>query len=581
MLPMARILTWAVRLAALIALGSLVLEFGFLLTPSTISVLHAVDLGVVLLFVAEGLVGLATASDRDAHWREHRVALVLALLLGAYTVVSLVLAQGAIFGRAAFVGVQVYLLAKMLLDLSHANERLLSRARPEWMLAGSFVLIIAAGTALLMLPLSRGAGAANWRFVDALFTSTSAACVTGLTVRDTGTELSLRGQAVLAGLFQVGGLGLVTIAMFVSYVRQQKFQLRHATLLRDLLSVPEMGGLGRFLGYMLAITFLAEFTGAALLFHARPDLALGPRAWWAVFTSISAFCNAGFGLDSSSLEPYARSPQIVLTVLGLLMLGGLGFPVIVNLLQFQLQTLSPIRRWSMLFRLRDLTPPSRISLHTKLVLVTTAILLVAGAALFWISETDGTLQTMTAGERLLNSVFQSATTRTAGFNSVPIGALGEGTLLLVIVLMVIGASPVSTGGGIKTTTAAILVQTVRSMARNRDTVEAFGRSIPRRFVNAAVAMLAFYLLAALIVTTLLLATQSGMTFVQILFESVSALSTVGLSTGITAKLNDPGKVVVTVAMFVGRIGPLAVLWSFLSRPPGLRYEYPEENVIVA
>jgi trk system potassium uptake protein TrkH len=386
----------------------------------------------------------------------------------------------------------------------------------------------------------------------------------------------MRGQAVILGLIQVGGLGIVTIAMFITFLQRRRLELREMMLVRDMLNVQALGSLGRFLGYLLAITLVAELTGAAVLYHATG------KAWWSVFHSVSAFCNAGFGLDRDNLVTYARMPQIVLTVAGLVVVGGIGFPVLLDLLSFELQSLPFVRR--MRGSLRggaEERPPSRLSLHTKLALAATALLIVGGAALFHVSEAKGSLAAMTPPEQMMTSLFQSVTTRTAGFNTVDVTALKDPTLLLFLVLMLIGASPVSTGGGMKTTTAAVLLLTVMAMIRNREPVEAFGRTVPRRIVNAAVAIVSMYVVATLLVTTVLLATQPEGRFLTLLFESVSALCTVGLSAGVTSTLDDTGRLVICAAMLVGRVGPLAILWSFLSRPPGLQYEYPEEPVIVS
>ena len=564
----------ALRIGGLAALASLIAEFGFDLSGATKSVLHAVDVAVFAIFVADVLAKIIVGGEPV---RRHWLELLLVALMVASIFWAAAFTSGRTLTRIYIVAMQLYLFVRLLLELARANEKLSAKAaRPEWLLLGSFLLLIGAGTALLMMPKCRAEGAAPWRFVDALFTSTSAACVTGLTVRDTGSEFSMRGQAVVLGLIQLGGLGIVTIAMFITFLQRRRLELREMTLVRDMLNVQALGSLGRFLGYMLVITLVAELSGAAILYHATG------KAWWSIFHSISAFCNAGFALDRDSLVPCARMPQILLTVAGLIVLGGIGFPVLLDLLSFELQSLPFVRRLRSTLRGGpEDRPPSRLSLHTKLALAATALLIVGGAALFHISEAKGVLAAQSPPEQVMTSLFQSVTTRTAGFNTVDIAALKDPTLLLFIVLMLIGASPVSTGGGMKTTTAAVLLLTVGAMIKNREPVEAFGRTIPRRIVNAAVAIVSMYVVATLVVTTLLLATQPQGKFLSLLFEAVSALGTVGLSAGGTSTLDDTGRLVICAAMFVGRVGPLAILWTFLSRPPGLQYEYPEEPVVVS
>ncbi len=580
-------LRWSLRACAPIALLSLLVEFGWPLKSWVVSGLHGIDLVIMAVFVGDVLLRTATASDRRAHIRRHWLELLLIALLAVHAVGFAIFASGMLI-RLYVVGVQIYLVASLLLKGIAAQEELTHRAlRPNVLLLGSFLLLIVAGTLLLMLPLAHGTtpqgGRVTWRWVDALFTATSAACVTGLAVKDTGGDLSFRGQAVLLGLIQVGGLGLVTLTMLVSFLRHRSFQLRQMTLVRDVMNVNAIGGLGRLLAVAALSTVLVELIGAVLLFHARSDIPhLGDRAWWSLFHSVSAFCNAGFSTDATNLEPYAARPGVLLPLAGLIIVGGLGFPVVVDLLRFELRTLPFIRRFRWKLAARDTAAPSRLSLHTKLVLVTNGVLIVVGMLLFFAAESQApTLRGMPRDGQMVNSFFQSVTTRTAGFNSVSMGALQLPTILLFLVLMAIGASPVSTGGGIKTSTAAVMLLTVRSMIRGRDHVEAFHRTIPRRFVNGAVAVIAFYVCSVLGITTILVLVQPSLPFMSVLFESVSAVSTVGLSTGITPGLNDAAKVTLCLAMFIGRVGPLAILWSVMAQAPALRYEYPEEAVIVS
>jgi potassium uptake TrkH family protein len=573
---MRAVLSGLMPAAAAAALTSLVAEFGWPLAPRTLAILHGVDFAVAGLFALNAIVQLADARDRRAHLRRHWPEFLLVVAF----VIPFFAALGSALVRAYIVITQVYLVGAVVLGAVRANERLTSRrVRPALMLVGSFVLVIAIGTGLLLTPNAR---TTTWTFVDALFMSTSAACVTGLAVRDIGTELTFKGQLVILGLIQVGGLGIVTIAMFVTYLSRQSMRVHQMTAVRELLSAQSMGELGRMLTYTIALTLGVEAAGAALLYAARPDLDAGPRLWWAVFHSVSAFCNAGFSLDATSLVAHRNSIPILGTVAFLIVVGGIGFPVLLDLLRFEVGSIGSLRlaRW---WPTAEFGPRSRLSLHTKIVLGTTSLLLVAGAAFFYAAEANHVLAGRSGRERFLASLFQSITTRTAGFNTVDIGALQLPTLLLFVVLMAIGASPASTGGGIKTSAVATIWLAIRTMIRSRDRVEVFGRTIPRPVVDTAFSVAALYGMAVVVTTGLLLATQShkDVGFLRVLFESVSALSTVGLTMNFTTCLNDFGRIVISCAMLVGRVGPLAILWSLMARPPAARYEYPEEPIVVS
>lgn len=573
---------WATGIASLGALVALLLEFGFPMEGRA-GLLHGVEVGAAAVFALHVALRLGLATDRRAHLRRYWLEAGLLGLLAVQGLVALVLAEEGLL-RVTLAAAQVYLLACLVLALARANDRLLSRfSNPAWILVGSFLLLIAAGTGLLLLPLSRAPGVRPWSFTDALFTSASAACVTGLSVRDVGADLSFRGQAVLLVLIQAGGLGLVTVSLLVTLMQDRDVRLRHATLIRDFWSVQTLGDPARFLRRVVFITFGAELLGAALLFDACREAGLSPgeRAWWAVFHSVSAFCNAGFGFASDSFARYAGHSQLNLTISGLVVLGGLGFPVIANLMSLELSFATRLfggRRHLVPDRI---SAPARLTLHSRLVLRMSALLVAGGAVLFWLSERGHAFAGRPASEAVLASLFQSVNARTAGFSTLDPAAFRPLSLFLIMLLMIVGASPASTGGGVRTTTLAVFWLTLRSMIRGRERVDLFGRSIPRAAVNAAVSILFLYGAAVTATLGLLLATQSDLPFGHLLFESVSAVSTVGLSAGVTPKLDESGRLIVSLAMLVGRVGPLAVLYAVVSRPPSLRHEYPEEPVVVS
>lgn len=577
-------LSTAVRVSALAALVALIAEFGFQLEPTWLERLHWVELGVTALLALATIARFVVATDKRRHFAEQRVeCLLVAAFLGS-GIASAVFGRTGVGLRWVLILAQIYLVLAGVLTLARANEALLRRrVRPEFALVGSFVLLILFGAALFLLPAVRADGARDWSWSDALFTSTSAVCVTGLTVRDVAADLSFRGQALLLALIQIGGLGVVGLAAAVSVFQRRSLRLEEAGALQALLGVDDLGSLRRFLQYMLAITIAVELVGAALLLRAAdvPADAPGGALWWACFHSVSAFCNAGFGLHADSFVGRAGDP-FVLGVLGVaIVVGGLGYPVWTDLLRYRVTSLPTLRRarWYVAHRFGG--EVTRLALHTKLTLSTVGVLLVGGAVVFWLSERNGVLNGFDTATGWLNACFQSVTLRTAGFNSVDLGTLATPTLLFMMVWMAIGASPLSTGGGIKTSAIAVVFHMLRAMLKNREQVDAFGRNLPRGIVNAAVSVVALYAAAAMVFVTALMATQSGVEEHDALFETISALSTVGLSRGVTAAVDDTGRVILCVAMLVGRVGPIALLWTLFSRGPSVRYEYPSEKMVVA
>jgi Trk-type K+ transport system membrane component len=581
---------WLARLAAVAALTSSVIQFGFKIDPSTVLVLNAFILLGASVVMFWRLRQLARPEERRSKQVSTFECASAAVLLGWWLVVI------GVFGPSGWryenlFFTKLFLVVQLLCELARAMERV-TRAgvRAAVLMFASFVFMIAIGTVLLLLPEARKT---PWSFVDALFTSTSAACVTGLSTHDIGTELSLKGQAVLLVLMQLGGLGPITFFMLVAHAQRRRLDLKELAMVRDVLCAPSLANLGQRLAYIAGITFGVELLGAALLIGARSDLAAAERVWWGVFHSVSAFCNAGFGLSANSFIGLGDNGLVIGTLSGLIVLGGIGFPVMTELLRhnfslFRLRHLmSKVRKRLHLLRACDAdaatAPASRLSLQTKLTLITSLLLLVGGTILFCLSEIGGVLKNTTPAHAFWISLFQAVSARTAGFSSVDIAALRPSTLLLIMVLMSIGASPASTGGGVKTTTVAIVGLTIQGLIRGNGRVEAFGRSIPASSVSTCVTIAAFYTLAVSGFTLLLLITEqsSAPHFIALLFESISALTTTGLSTGITPTLTEPGKVALCAAMLLGRLGPLTIVWAVLVRPRFMQYEYPEEKLIIS
>jgi len=431
----------------------------------------------------------------------------------------------------------------------------------------SFAAVIITGGILLWFPFS--ATKSNLRFVDALFTSTSGVCVTGLVVIDVGKDLSTLGQVITIFLFQIGGLGIITFStvFFVLMGRGISFKGRdivQSTFLhtprRDFIVIAKM---------VLWFTFVVESVGVLFLFiRFSMDFPPERALFHAVYNAISAFNNCGYSLFSDNLMGYQGDLIVNLTIMGLIVHGGIGFIV-------QYEVLSWFRGVQ-----------KRLSVHTKIVLITTTILILSGAFLFYLFERNHIIKDAPVWTKILTSFFQSVTPRTAGFNTVDIGALTNATILLMLVLMFIGASPGSTGGGVKTTSATLLFMLMWSRLKGNLEVNIFNRTIRREVISRSISIIFASAFSIAIITSVLLIaggghpTESRHYFVEYLFDTVSAFGTVGLSMGVTPKLNDLQKYALILMMFAGRIGPLTLAFS-LSRSVGRRgLTYAEEGVMV-
>lgn len=481
--------------------------------------------------------------------------------------------------------------ARLALDIASLLAVLLAMARlgvhvlrginaPQLMLPVTFLILIFVGTVLLMLP--RCAGDSDVRWVDALFTATSATCVTGLTVRSTATGFSPAGQGVIAMLIQLGGLGIVVFgATFAAFLRGTLSLREHVTV-RDMLEHGSLPDLRGFVIRVIAITLVIQSIGAAAMYPMWADGAVdGPsRAWLSAFHSISAFCNAGFDITGDSLVPYRWSPLSLGVIGALVIVGGVGFPVLHDVGQwFARGVRRAVKR-----RRRpngcDAARP-RLTLHSRLTLATTALLLVGGAGLIALGQASGAAGQDGPGAwgRFGDAWFMSLTARTAGFNTVPMNEIMPATGAALMALMVVGGSPGSTAGGLKTTTLAVLTLATIATIRGRGETEVRGRSIPEALVRKAGA-LALCMFALVLASSIsLLLSEPGRDPFRLVFESVSAATTTGLSLGETASLSDSGKLVLTVTMFLGRVGPLTLLGVLMiRRPPAYATLYPRENV---
>jgi trk system potassium uptake protein TrkH len=448
--------------------------------------------------------------------------------------------------------------------------------KPERIMVRSFLLSILVGTFLLALPVSNTSG--KWLDpLSALFTSTSAVCVTGLTVVDTGTTFTPLGQNVVLILIQIGGLQIMTFGTLYLYLLGWRPTIRSEFVMMEALGHENMRELRPLVTRTIAFTLLLEAMGAAVIawrLHTGHAYDLSKALYHGVFHSVSAFCNAGFALYPDNLVGLRSDSVLMLTVAVLIVLGGLGFVVMFNL--------SSLHLWR-----RDRLKRGRLTLHSQIVLQATGVLIVIGAAAFLVLEWHNTLRDLPVHDKVACAVFQSVTPRTAGFNVVDMSECRPPTIFGTMFLMAIGGSPSSTAGGIKTTTAVLLILTVATFIRGREETECKGRAVPHRIIREALSIFVLYLtwmvtaFAVLLLSERLPPTVGTVSSADaLLFEVISAIGTVGLSTGITADLSVVGKLCLTLCMFVGRVGPLALAVFVGTREMGQATRFPEENVIV-
>lgn len=580
---------WLMWGAGLLVFLSLSLQHGFPLEPQTRRWLTLLDGALACCFVAD----LVLALLRDMNWRRvlalRRFEYALLVALTGFVVVSWfpmpgVLALLEVQSEEALrlIAVRLFLLMALGIQLLRGAQQLLEKeARPELILAGAFGALILLGTFLLSLPNASAESTEKISGFDAFFTATSAVCVTGMVVRDPGTDFSGFGQLVIMALFQAGGLGIITFVGFLSISTARALPVPQMVVFRQLIHAPQMSDLKRqFVGILVA-TAVFELSGALLMYQFLPaSMDTLARIKWSLFHSVSAFCNSGFALQKDSLEQYRSNPGLILTFMGLIMLGGLGFLVISELLAYPLTRGRFFRRFALFRRLYSGHAPGRLSVQARLTLTVTGVLLVAALAGFWALESGDALRGRPFKEAFLTSAFHAVAPRTAGFHTVPIESLQNATIVMLVVLMTIGAGPVSTGGGIKTVSFAILLLALRALVVRRDRVEVFGRSIPARSLFAALSVFVLFVLASAFGTFLLCLFDPQMPLEDQAFEVISALTTVGFSTEVTAELSPASQLVLCAAMFVGRVGPISLMLSVFHSRRQVTYELPEEEVVV-
>lgn len=479
--------------------------------------------------------------------------------------------------------IQMLAFLLFFLELSRMEINLLIKLmNPAQLFVVSFAFIIFVGAMLLLMPMSTTKPIS---FTDALFTSTSAVCVTGLAVVDTATRYTFLGKFIIMALIQIGGIGVMTITSFFGIFFKEKSSIREQTMLRDYLSEDSFDAILKSLMKVVLITFIIEAVGATLIYISLENNALGSESdnlKFAIFHSISAFCNAGFSTLTDNLyDVRIRSNYSVhFWVANLIVLGGIGFPILLNLYQYCKSQVIWLGEY---FKTRKsyVHRVNMISLNSKIVMFSTLLLLVFGTLVFMYFEWNHTQQNLDMKGRLAMSYFQSVTPRTAGFNSFAMTALSMPSVLVMIFLMWIGASPVSTGGGIKTSTFALAILNAFRIMKGKNHIEIHRYEIHEYSVNKAFAIITLSIFTIVLGSFAVFIFDGEQGMLKIIFECFSAYGTVGLSLDLTPKLSDPSKYILVVLMFIGRMGSITLLLSLAKAygSPSL-YRYPKENLII-
>ncbi|MDT8300378.1 MAG: TrkH family potassium uptake protein [Sedimentisphaerales bacterium] len=586
------ILIIANALTSGMVVASFVLLFGGfkkeLMPPDVI--LYTIQVVLLCIFVAEKIIRFSNSASKNDFWRANWFEIPLLLMLGITAIGAgrwfAPLEAEAVEVRHFAVG--IYLVIQVVAKLCRTSVNMAASGKsPTQTLIISFLVLIISGAGLLMLP--RASTGDNLSFVDALFTATSATCVTGLIVKDTGQDFSLMGQIVILTLIQLGGLGIVVFGAVFALLLGQALSLRDRVAMQDLLSAQTLSRIGNIIAFIFFGTIIIEAVGAVSLFGMWNDVPgrienIEQQWFCSIFHSISAFCNAGFSLFKDSFISYDKSWGVYVVVCPLIILGGLGFGVLYDIVTTATDRVKRILKKLFFKRYRlSMETPKRLRLQTKIVLSVSACLIVLGMLAILVFERYASGTNSPEKTDILGALFQSITARTAGFNTVDISATSASSKVILILLMFIGGSPGSTAGGIKTVTLAVVVMTAIAALRKRQEVEMFKRSVRIVVVGRAVTVTLLFLVVLFTTTLALSITENsndGFTMSDIMFEASSALGTVGLSTGITASLTTAGKFIIIATMLIGRLGPLTLLAALTFDLKPARYNYPDEAVIV-
>lgn len=577
-------------LAMATVIAVFVMLYGFDSPLLPVPLLNTIKVIVFFVFIGEKIVRFFNAESKRAFWRGNWFEVpLLAILLAVYfgadewfpALERSVVMMPAISTYLALQAISKICLGMVLLASSGRN--------PTLVLILLFIVLICVGGGLLMLPKAHTMD--HMSVTDAFFTATSATCVTGLVVVDTGSDFTGLGQRVILILIQLGGLGIVIFGAVLALLLGQALSVRESVAMQDLVNAQTLRNISLMIGFIFLTTLVIEGVGAVSMlgmWDAVPRVIEHPDQRWfySIFHSVSAFCNAGFSLFPDSLVSYRDTWGVYGVICPLIVLGGLGFGVLYNLLHVMCDRIVRCVRI-----LRDpeaslrLGMPQRLTLQTKIVLSTSLILILAGTVLLMLFEHFSPLNDHDS--RFKMALFQSITARTAGFNTLDIGALSEGSKLVMILLMFIGGSPGSTAGGIKTVTLALIVMVLYATLRKRREVEMFKRSVRLVVVGRAMTVMLLFMMLLVLMTSLLILTErencagpNGWCSMDLAFEAASALGTVGLSTGVTPTLTTAGKWIIIVTMLIGRLGPLTLLAGLTFNIKPASYDYASEPLMV-
>ena len=562
-------------LAALAGIAGLVLEYGFESSARTSQWVGYIFRTIIVFYYTKFVLGYLYSFSPRKYFNEYRTSgILLAVLLLVFIYKNYLTAGTDTAASFSSVVEQIAFLVLLAIEIGRASSLLPStRLSAQKLFVLSFVMLILVGTALLMLPKMSSQGT-DLSFIDALFTASSASCVTGLSTVDISTTFSLRGQVIVMLLVQAGGLNMITFATFFLILSKRNIGISNQALIKDSLEARNFKESIFLLKEIFTSTLAIETVGAVLIFfnwsNSTPFLDVYQKAYYSIFHSITAFNNAGFSLFQDGLfNYYCRNAYVLQFIIAILViLGGIGFPVLKDVLfdARKKNRQNTARKWN---------------LHTRIVIFSSAILLVAGTLLFMAFEWNNSLEGHSLGGKIMTSFFQSVTTRSSGFNTVDFSIVLNPTLLLVMMLMYVGASPASAGGGIKTTTLAVLLLAALNTVRGKQRVNLEHSQISTGAIFKAMTIMLFSGMFIILGTMVLSFTDPQHGMIALVFEEISGFTTTGLSTGITSELSSGGKITLIVSMFMGRIGLLTFGFALTNRmKPKPTYKYPEAHVII-
>lgn len=578
-----RALHFASIIVSLFAITAIIIQHGLPETPDYKRITDSIIEISLIFYVFKFLIRIFYEFHPVDFIKENRFEAILLLLIavdqlvrvfsGAHIIQQFMIAIG-FPGMNTFYNlfIQFYFFLIIAVELGKAGRFIdYIHIGPSGLLALSFIFIILAGTGLLLLPEMTVSGIS---FIDALFTSTSACCVTGLTVVDTSVCFTLKGKTIIMLLIQVGGLNIISFATLFATFYRNSAGIRMQSLIKDLVATDKLSDTRSILRKIFLYSIFIELAGAILLFSTWPNelifKGIGEKIYFSVFHSVSAFNNAGFGLFTDNFYNITirHAYNLQLVVAALIFLGGIGFIVLEDV--FGIRNIRERRRikWK------------RLQTHSRIAINTSLILIISGAVVFFVVEYKNTISGYGLYGSIVSSIFQSVTCRTAGFNTVDFTRLGQPILIFMMFMMFVGASPGSTGGGIKTTTFSVILRSAISTIKGRKNVEIVKHTISGETINRAYSVAIFSISLIFISTFILSFTEPDKSFLSLLFEEISAFGTVGLSTGITSSLSSAGKSIIILTMYIGRIGTLTLALAITKRIVYSKYRYSEINVLV-